>query len=132
MEKIETLIAHNDFNIRNNILQTINHLDYVEVIGTANNAEETYSKIINLKPDIVFAEYRKTDSISIIRKSKEKLDNSVPVFNFIINGKNIEDNELKEAIHVLGNKMNSLVSEPINDVVIYILKEYKERQVNTK
>lgn len=130
MEKIKTLIAHNDFNIRNNILQAINHLDYVEVIGTASNAEETCSKIINLKPDIVFAEYSKVHSLSIIRKSKEKLDNSVPVFNFITNGKNIEDNELKEAIHVLGNKMNSLVSEPINDVVLYILKEYKGRQVN--
>lgn len=131
MEKIRTLVAHNDINITNGILKAIDQLDYVEVIGTATNGKETYSKIIDLQPDIVFTEYNmdQMESLDIIIKSKEKLENSVPVFNFITN-KSIEDTELKQAIHILGNKMNSLVSEPINDIILYILKEYKRKQVS--
>ncbi len=47
MRKIRTLIAHNDENVTNNIINTMKNLDYVEVVGTANNGKETYkSKLI--------------------------------------------------------------------------------------
>ena len=55
MGKIRTLIAHNDENVTNNIINTMKNLDYVEVVGTANNGKETYNKIVDLKPEVVFA-----------------------------------------------------------------------------
>ena len=48
MRKIRTLIAHNDENVTNNIVNNMKNLDYVEVVGTASNGKETYNKIIDL------------------------------------------------------------------------------------
>jgi len=49
MGKIRTLIAHDDLNVTNDIINTMKNLDYVEVVGTANNGKETYNKIVDLK-----------------------------------------------------------------------------------
>ena len=48
MEKIRILIAHNDESVKNNIVNNIKNLNYAEVVGTASNGKETYTKIIDL------------------------------------------------------------------------------------
>ena len=53
MEKIRILIAHNDENVKNNIVNNIKNLNYAEVVGTASSGTETYNKIIDLKPEVV-------------------------------------------------------------------------------
>ena len=125
MSKIKTLIAHDDIKITNDIIDSIKDLDYVEIVGTAVNGKETYNQIVNLKPDIVFTKYNmgEMNSIEIMKLSKEKLDNNIPIFNII--GDEIPDNELKEAIDIVGKKLNALIKEPYEDRITDILNDYK-------
>lgn len=132
MRKIRTLIAHNDENVTNNLLNTMKGLDYVEVVGTANTGNETYNKIVELKPEIVFAkiDMENMSSMEIIKKSKEYLKENVPIFNLITN-KNVSDEYMKEAYSIIGRNLNSFVGEPINDMEIgSIMKNYKEYKEN--
>ena len=125
MSKIKTLIAHNDIKTTNDIIDSIKDLDYVEIVGTAVNGKEAYNQIVNLKPDIVFTKYNmgEMNSIEIMKLSKEKLDNNIPIFNII--GDEIPDNELKEAIDIVGKKLNALIKEPYEDRITDILNDYK-------
>ena len=127
MSKIKTLIAHNDIKITNDIIDSIKDLDYVEIVGTAVNGKETYNQIVNLKPDIVFTKYNmgEMNSIEIMKLSKEKLDNNIPIFNII--GDEIPDNELKEAIDIVGKKLNALIKEPYEDRITDILNDNKNK-----
>ena len=133
MRKIRTLIAHNDENVTNNIVNNMKNLDYVEVVGTASNGKETYNKIIDLKPEVVFAkiDMDNMSSMEIIKKSKEDLKENVPVFNFITN-KSVSDEYMKEAYNIIGRNLNSFVTEPVDNIEIYNImenyKEYKENQ----
>lgn len=127
MKKIRTLIAHNDDVIKNEIVSSIKDLEFVEVIGTAKCGTETYEKIINLKPEMVFTEYNfdNMNGLEIMKKSKEKLDkNNVPVFNLIVD--NINENELQDAVKIMGNKLNALVRRPYKERSISIIKDYVE------
>ncbi len=132
MEKIKILIAHNNEEIRNKIVDTIKGLDYVELVGTATNGEETYSKIIESKPEVVFAkmDFDNMDSMEIMRKSKENLKDSVPIFN-IITKDNVSDEYIKTAYNLMGRNLNTFVAEPINNMEINnIMKGYKELKEN--
>lgn len=127
MNKIRTLIAHNDEVIKNEIVNSIKNLDFVEIVGTARCGTETYEKIVNLKPEMVFTKYDldNMNGLEIMKKSKEELDkNSVPLFNLIVD--NINENELQYVVEIMGNKLNALVREPYNERVINILKDYNE------
>ena len=106
MRKIRTLIAHNDENVTNNIVNNMKNLDYVEVVGTASNGKETYNKIIDLKPEVVFAkiDMDNMSSMEIIKKSKEDLRENVQVFNFITN-KSVSDEYMKEAYNIIGRNL---------------------------
>ena len=133
MRKIRTLIAHNDENITNNIVNNMKNLDYVEVVGTASNGKETYNKIIDLKPEVVFAkiDMDNMSSMEIIKRSKEDLKENVPIFNFITN-KSVSDEDMKEAYNIIGRNLNSFVTEPVDNIEIDNImanyKEYKENQ----
>ena len=133
MRKIRTLIAHNDENITNNIVNNMKNLDYVEVVGTASNGKETYNKIIDLKPEVVFAkiDMDNMSSMEIIKRSKEDLKENVPIFNFITN-KSVSDEYMKEAYNIIGRNLNSSVTEPVDNIEIDNImanyKEYKENQ----
>ena len=133
MGKIRTLIAHNDENVTNNIINTMKNLDYVEVVGTANNGKETYNKIVDLKPEVVFAkiDMEHMSSIEIIKKSKEDLKDNIPVFNFITT-ENVSDEYMKEAYNIIGRNLNSFVTEPVNhreiDNIMENYKQFKENQ----
>lgn len=133
MRKIRTLIAHNDENITNNIVNNMKNLDCVEVVGTASNGKETYNKIIDLKQEVVFAkiDMDNMSSMEIIKRSKEDLKENVPIFNFITN-KSVSDEYMKEAYNIIGRNLNSFVTEPVDNIEIDNImanyKEYKENQ----
>ena len=132
MEKIKILIAHNNEEIRNKIADTIKGLDYVELVGTTADGRETYNKIIESKPEVVFAKMNldNMDSIEIMEKSKENLKDNVPIFN-IITDSNVSDEYMKNAYNIMGRNLNTFVSEPINNIEIdNIMQGYKELKEN--
>ena len=126
MNKIRTLVAHNDETVKNEIIDSIKDLAFVEIVGTANCGIETYNKIIDLKPEMVFAEYNfsSMNGLEIIKKSKETLNDDIPVFNMIVD--EIDDNELKEAVEMVGDKLNALVRKPYKERAINIMNDYNE------
>ena len=132
MKKIKILIAHNNEEIRNKIADTIKGLDYVELVDTATDGKETYNKIIESKPEMVFAKMNldNMDSMEIMRKSKESLKDNVPIFNIITND-NVSDEYMKTAYNLMGRNLNTFVSEPINNMEIdNIMQGYKELKEN--
>ena len=84
--KIRTLIAHNDINITNKIVDAIKKLDFVDIVGTAKDGTETYHKIVDLKPEMIFTKYAmdNMNGLDLVKSSKEKLENNIPIFNMII------------------------------------------------
>ena len=125
MEKIRTIVAHTDDEIRNIIVNSINDLEYVDIVGTASDGIETYNKIVELQPEIVFSKYNYNNmtGLELIRKTKEKLQENFPSFNTI---GEIPDNELMEAINLTGNKLNACVRHPYDGTAKDIIKAYKE------
>ena len=131
-KKIKILIAHNNEEIRNKIVDKIKGLDYVELVGTTADGKETYNKIIESKPEMVFAKMNldNMDSMEIMRKSKESLKDNVPIFN-IITSDNVSDEYMKTAYNLMGRNLNTFVSEPINNMEIdNIMQGYKELKEN--
>ena len=128
MDKIRTFVAYNDERVRNIITNTIQTLDFAEVVGTAENGINTYNRIIELQPDMVFAEYNMKDmnGIELIKKSREKLENKTPLFNMI--GDNISLQDLMKASNDIGYNVNALLENHDKDKIIKILKEYKENK----
>lgn len=127
MKKIRTLIAHNDVNITNDIVKAIENLEYVDIVGTAKDGKETYNKIIDLKPEMVFAKYNmeNMNGFEIAKSSKEKLENNVPIFNMIIDN-NVKEEEIDKVYDMIGNKLNSLITKPISNNIVNIINDYKE------
>ena len=120
IDKIRVLVSYNDNTVLNRFVNTINNLDYAKVVATASNATDTYNKIIESKPDMVFSKF----DLDTIKKCEEKLEQNTPIFNLIEN--DINDNDLEQALKISGKKINSLVSEPYEDMITGILKDYKE------
>lgn len=125
MDKIRTFIAHDDEKIKNAIVQTVDSLEFVEIVGTAKDGIETYNKIVELKPEMVFAKYNFNNmtGLDLIRKTKDKLQDEFPVFNTI---GEIPDNELMEAVKITGDKLNAAVRKPYDGSAKNIIQEYKE------
>ena len=127
IEKIRTIISYNSEIERNAILESIKKLDYVDIVGVSTNGIDTYNKIVNLKPEMVFANYNFSDmnGLELIRKSKEKLQTDMPIFNFITD--KLPENEINLLVDVADNKINSLISEKQKEEsIISTLKEYKK------
>lgn len=123
--KIRTLIAHNDEKVRNTIINSIGNLDYINIIGVACDGIDTYNKIVDLKPDVVFSKYDFNDmpGLELIKKTKEKLHDKFPCFNTI---GDIPDNELMEVINISGNKLNASVEQSYAGRAKDIIEAYKE------
>ena len=119
-DKIKVLVSYDNDNILNRLVNTINNIDYAEVVATAKNSEETFKKIVDKRPDMVFSKF----DINVIKKSEEKLEQNAPVFNLIENDIGLKD--FQNAMRVSGNKINALVREPFEERVEGILKDYKE------
>lgn len=127
MNKIRTFIAHNDLNITKDIVKAVEDLEYVDIVGTAKDGKETYNKIIELKPEIVFTKYHmeNMNGYEIVKSSKEKLENNIPVFNMIIDN-NVKEEEIDKVYDIIGEKLNSLITEPISNNIINIINDYNE------
>ena len=123
--KIRTLIAHDNSKITEEIINSVKNLKFVEIVGIANNGIETYNKIIELKPEMVFAKYSmdSMNGMEIIKSAKEKLENNIPIFNMIIDNK-VQENEIDELYDIVGKKLNSLITEPIGDMVVDVISNY--------
>ena len=127
--KIRTLIAHNDINITNKIVDAIKKLDFVDIVGTAKDGTETYHKIVDLKPEMIFTKYAmdNMNGLDLVKSSKEKLENNIPIFNMIIDNK-VQENEIDEMYDIIGRKLNSVISssDNISNSVVDIINQYND------
>ena len=131
--KIRTLIAHNDINITNKIVDAIKKLDFVDIVGTAKDGTETYHKIVDLKPEVIFTKYAmdNMNGLDLVKSSKEKLENNIPIFNMIIDNK-VQENEIDEMYDIIGRKLNSVISssDNISNSVVDIINQYNDYKNN--
>ena len=131
--KIRTLIAHDDINVTNKIVDAIKKLDFVDVVGTAKDGTETYHKIVDLKPEMIFTKYAmdNMNGLDLVKSSKEKLENNIPVFNMIIDNK-VQENEIDEMYDIIGRKLNSVISssDNISNSVVDIINQYNDYKNN--
>ena len=131
--KIRTLIAHNDINITNRIVDAIKKLDFVDIVGTAKDGTETYHKIVDLKPEMIFTKYAmdNMNGLDLVKSSKEKLENNIPIFNMIIDNK-VQENEIDEMYDIIGRKLNSVISssDNISNSVVDIINQYNDYKNN--
>lgn len=128
--KIKVLIAHNDERVTKEIVKSIKILNYVEIVGTAKNGEETYKEIIKLKPDMVFAKYdfEKLDGLEIINKTEKRMKEEIPTFNLFIENEEVPEKRLQETLKNVGTKLNAFVRKPYIDRV----KDIIEEQIDNK
>lgn len=118
-KKIKAFVFHNNDEIRNSIVNSINSLGFIELVGTASSNKEAYEKIIDLKPNIVFATY----SLELIKKTKETLKEQFPSFNTI---GEIPDSDLLEVAKITGSKLNAALRLPYDTSVKNILNSYNK------
>ena len=131
MEKIRTLISYNNEQERNEILEKVKQLSYVDVVGVSTSGVDTFNKIVDLKPEMVFANYNMNgmNGLELIQRSKARLESDMPIFNFITS--ELPENEINLLVNVADNKINALISEKQKEEsIINTLEEYKKFKEN--
>ena len=75
---------------------------------------------------MVFAKFNMSDmnGIEIMRESKQKLSDEIPIFNIF--AENLAENEMETAYNIVGKKLNALVDEDDQERIVDILERYKE------
>lgn len=127
VDKIKTLIAYDDEKIKSEIVNILNEIRDVEIVATSRNPEDTYNKIIEFKPEMVFTQYdfgTNMNGLDIIKKSKEALNDKVPAFNFI--AMDIPKDDFIEAKKIIGDKMNTIIREQTKTRYTGIINDYKD------
>ena len=127
MSKIRALIAYDDEETQNKIYNILKEINDVEIVATTKNPEDTYKKIIEIKPEMVFSKYdfgMNINGLDIIKKSKEALNENVPAFNFI--AQDIPQEDYLEAKKIIGDKMNTIIREHTPIRYTDIINDYKE------
>lgn len=127
MNKIKTLIAYDNEEIKDRLYNILNGITDVEVVATTNNAQDTYFKIIEHKPEMVFAKYdfgTEMNGLDIIKQTKDVLKDNVPAFNFIAT--DIPKEDFLEAKRIIGDKMNTIIREENPTRINGIIEDYKE------
>ena len=127
MNKIKILIAHENEEVTKNIADSIETFDNVDIVGVAKDGEKALEEIIEKKPEFVFMEYNfnTISGFELVKKSREKLDNEIPIFNLIISNE-IPENELQELTKVAGSKkINSIIRMSYyNDIIGDVMQDY--------
>ena len=126
IKKIKTLIAYDNEEIKNRIVGILGGIEDVEIVATSNTPEDTYNKIIQFKPEMVFAKYdfgTNMNGLDIIKQSKAALNDSVPAFNFIAT--DIPKEDFLEAKRIIGDKMNTIIREETPSRYSGIINDYK-------
>lgn len=127
VDKIKTLIAYDDEKIKSEIVNILNEIRDVEIVATSRSPEDTYNKIIEFKPEMVFTQYdfgTNMNGLDIIKKSKEALNDKVPAFNFI--AMDIPKDDFIEAKKIIGDKMNTIIREQTKIRYTGIINDYKD------
>ena len=73
VDKIKTLIAYDDEKIKSEIVNILNEIRDVEIVATSGSPEDTYNKIIEFKPEMVFTQYdfgTNMNGLDIIKNQK--------------------------------------------------------------
>lgn len=126
INRIKTLIAYDDDEIKDKIVNILNGIKDVEIVATSKSPEDTYNKIIKFKPEMVFAKYdfgTNMNGLDIIKQSKEALNDNVPAFNFIAT--DIPKEDFLEAKRIIGDKMNTIIREQNPVRYTGIIEDYK-------
>ncbi len=126
-DKIRIIVAHNENAVKDEIVSILNKRKDIKIVAVAENAEETYNKIVELKPEMVFSKYdfgTNMNGLDIVKKSKKILDNEIPVFNMIAT--DIPKDDIMEAKKVIGDKMNTIIRENSEERYNGIIEDYKE------
>ena len=126
MNKIKTIIANTDYGDLLELKRYIGKLDYVDIVAITRTGEETYNKIIELKPEIVFTRYNMgdMDAIRILEETSKQLKEKTPMFKFI--AKDLLQKENKTNYKIEENSMNSFVKELGKKGIVEVLEKYKE------
>ena len=123
-KRIRLLIGHNNMETIIKLIEDIEKIEYVDIIGIAKDGEEVCRKISKLKPEMVFTQYNIGDmnGIDIVKLVKAESQNSVPIFNMIVENE-ITEKEIDIMYETIGNKLNAMVTK---EEILNVLKEYKE------
>ena len=127
VRKIRTLIAYDNETVTNNIVNAIKNLSYVEIVGVTASGLDTYNKIVDLLPEMVFTKFELGDmnAVNVVEKSKTKLDKKMPIFNLIAD--NLSKEQFNEITSLAGDKINAFIPEMNKEErIATILKDYKE------
>ncbi len=127
MKKIRALIAYDDDKTKDEIVNILKGIEDIEIVATTKNPEDTYNKIIEFKPEMVFSKYdfgTNMNGLDIIKQSKKALNENVPAFNFI--ALDIPKEEYLEAKKIIGDKMNTVIREQTQIRYVGIIDSYKE------
>lgn len=125
MNKIRTLVAHNNIAVANIIAEIVKEEENIDVISVETDGQNTYNKILDLQPELVFIDYnlKEINGLKIMKLSKDRLNENMPIFNLIADNE-ISDNEMNEVLEKVGNKFNSFVNPFCKERITEILKDY--------
>ena len=127
-KKITIFLGIDDDKLEEEIRKQLERLKYVEIIGNAKNGIDTYKKILELKPEMVFLEYRFSDKngYNIIMEIADKLKLDTPIFNIIGEKDKNFEYEVTQMIKRT-HKINSWIPKELYKNQFYeIVKGYKE------
>lgn len=127
-DKIRTLIAYDDEKVQEQALNILKKNKDIEIVAVSKNSEDTYEKIVTLKPEMAFMQYdfKNKNDLEIIRKTKEILQNEIPVFNMISKTSSNNFEGFSEVVNLIGDKMNSIIPEQTEKRYAEIIKDYKD------
>jgi len=125
--KIKVLVADNDKTVTEGIINSIKDLEYIEIVGTAIDGTDTYNKIVELKPEMVFSKYNYNDitGLELIKRAKQTMKADFPIFSTI---GEIPDNEIMEVLRITENKIKGQVNPPDYEIAKHIVEIHKDNR----
>ena len=82
---------------------------------------------------MIFTKYAmdNMNGLDLVKSSKEKLENNIPIFNMIIDNK-VQENEIDEMYDIIRRKLNSVISssDNISNSVVDIINQYNDYKNN--